>query len=74
MTLGLILALPLFILPALGASAPAAREPPAHHHVADFAKAKALVSPAAPAARAPETDGLSRNRDDCNYGCIDNGD
>jgi hypothetical protein len=22
--------------------------------------------------RLPETDGLSRNRDDCNYGCIDN--
>ena len=73
MTLGFMLALPLFIVPALAASGPEAQERAAHHHLVDFAKAKALVSPAAPAARAPEIDGLSRNPDDCNYGCIDNG-
>ena len=44
------------------------------HHMANFAKATALVAPAFPAARSPslpETDGLSRNDEDCNYGCID---
>jgi len=44
------------------------------HHMAKFAKATALVAPALPAARSsslPETDGLSRNDEDCNYGCID---
>ncbi len=44
------------------------------HHMANFAKATALAAPALPAARPPslpETDGLSRNDEDCNYGCID---
>ena len=42
-------------------------------HRATFAKATALAAPSpVPSKRAPrETDGLSRNGDDCNYGCID---
>jgi hypothetical protein len=32
------------------------------------------ASPGAPQPRMHETDGLSRNADDCNFGCIDNGD
>jgi hypothetical protein len=43
------------------------------HHRATFAKATALAVPSPVLSRpAPrETDGLSRNDDDCNYGCID---
>ena len=73
--LGFILAVPLFAFPALGAPAHKAGHKTAHHRVADFAKARALVSPKSyvPAPRKPETDGLSRNPDDCaKYGCIDN--
>ncbi len=60
---------------------------PAHHHAADFAKARALVSPQpvlVPEAvlptgpenqgrltAAPETNGLGRADDECNLGCID---
>jgi hypothetical protein len=44
-------------------------------HGMDFAKARALAPSMAPVLaperRAPETDGLSRNDEDCNYGCID---
>jgi hypothetical protein len=48
------------------------------HHKANSADAKALAPLwATPAAAAPyaahETDGLSRDPDDCNFGCIDNG-
>ena len=74
--IGFILAIPLFAIPALGASS--AHEEghhTAHHRVADFANVRALVTPGSyvPAARKPETDGLSRNPDDCaKYGCIDN--
>jgi len=74
--IGFILAIPLFAIPALGAPAHEAGHKTAHHRVADFAKARALVSPGSyvPAPRKPETDGLSRNPDDCaKYGCIDNG-
>jgi hypothetical protein len=75
MALGFILALPLFARPALGAPAHDAGHRPAHHRIADSAKARALVSLGSyvPAPRKPETDGLSRNPDDCaKYGCIDN--
>lgn len=72
MALALILAIPLFARPALGASGHDAHKP-AHHRVAEFAAATALVSPAAPVWRAPETDGLSRDAADCSRGdCIDN--
>jgi len=61
---------------AYAASAPDPTQEPARHHQADFAKAKALAPkpslPPAPAERVPETDGLSRNVEDCNYGCVDN--
>ncbi|MBV9289538.1 MAG: hypothetical protein JO288_17275 [Hyphomicrobiales bacterium] len=70
--LGFLVAMPLFALPALGASAPEVRHNPAHHLVAEFAKARALASPLAPAGSVRETDGLSRNVEECNMGCIDN--
>jgi hypothetical protein len=31
------------------------------------------ATPGSASSSRPETDGLSRNPDDCNYGCIDNG-
>lgn len=70
--LGLLLAMSTFILPALGAHQV---RPPERHRVADFAKARALASPPInllpTTSHAPETDGLSRNDEDCNMGCID---
>ena len=39
--------------------------------VADFAQARAYVSLVKPVAQAPETDGLSREDKECNFGCID---
>jgi hypothetical protein len=74
--IGFILAVPLFAIPVLGAAAHEEGHRTAHHRVADFAKARALASPESyvPAPRRPETDGLSRNPDDCaKLGCIDNG-
>jgi hypothetical protein len=87
MALGFILAIPLFALPALGAPAHETGHKPAHHRAADFAKARALVnSPPVLIPEAvlplgaeyhgqqrplPETDGLSRADDECNFGCID---
>jgi hypothetical protein len=42
------------------------------HHRATFAKATALAAPSTdPSKGAREADGLSRNDDDCNHGCID---
>jgi hypothetical protein len=73
--LGFILAIPLFALPAHSAPAYEACHKPPHNRIADSAKARALVSPGSYvlAPRKPETDGLSRNPDDCaTYGCIDN--
>ena len=73
--LGFILSVPLFALRAHGARAYEAGHKPPHHRIADSAKPRALVSPGSyvPAPRKPETDGLSRNPDDClKYGCIDN--
>jgi len=85
--LAFILAIPLFALPALGAPAHETGHKQAHHHVADFAKARALVStPPVLVPEAvlplgaeyhgqqrplPETDGLGRNDEECNFGCID---
>ena len=73
MAVGFLLAIPLFALPAHGAPAHETGHKPAQHRVADFADATAYVSPAAPIAQAPETDGLSRDAADCRRGgCIDN--
>jgi hypothetical protein len=74
MALGFILAVPLFALPALSASGPEVKynhRVSHNHRVAHIAKAEALVSLAAPVPREPETDGLSRNDEDCNMACID---
>ena len=73
MPLGFPLAIPLFALPALGAPAHVGVSKPAHHRAADFAQATAYVSPVTPVLRAPQTDGLSRNAEECSRGgCIDN--
>jgi hypothetical protein len=69
--LAFILAIPLFALPAHGAPAHDAGYQPAHHRVSDFAQARAYVAPTTPIAQAPETDGLSRKDEECNFGCID---
>jgi hypothetical protein len=71
-TLGLILAIPLFAFPALGAPAHETGHKPAHHRATDFAAATTPVRPAAPVADAHKTDGLSRKDEDCSRGgCID---
>jgi hypothetical protein len=44
----------------------------AHVKISPTATALAPTWAMSPAGRVPETDGLSRNPDDCNYGCIDN--
>jgi hypothetical protein len=71
MALGFLLAIPLFALPAHGAPAHDTGHRPAQHRVADFAEARAYVSPVTPIAQAPETDGLSRKDEECNFGCVD---
>jgi hypothetical protein len=71
--LAFTLAASLFALPALGAAAHNRGHKPAQHRVADFGEAGAYVSPVTPVAKAPETDGLSRNGEECSRGgCIDN--
>ena len=68
-----------------GSSAPVSRHLTFHHKSVDpRAIAQVPATPALfsldffgsyiPAPRKPETDGLSRNRADCVYGCIDSGD
>jgi hypothetical protein len=69
--LGFVLAIQLFALPALGAPAHDTGYQPAHHRAADFAEARAYASPTTTFAQAPETDGLSRKDEECNFGCID---
>ncbi len=69
--LGFVLAIPLFAVPALGAPTHLEGSKPAHHRVADFTQATAYVSLVTPTAQAPETDGLSRKDDECNFGCVD---
>jgi hypothetical protein len=44
----------------------------AHVEISRDASALAPAWAMSAAGRVPETDGLSRNRDDCNYGCIEN--
>jgi hypothetical protein len=67
-----ILAVPLLARPALGSLAHETAYRSAHHRVADFATATALVKPAAPVAEEHKTDGLSRKDEDCSRGgCID---
>jgi hypothetical protein len=65
--LGFILAIPLFAVPALGAPAHETGYRPAHHRVAEFAAATALVKPAAPIAEEdgwpqPQGRGLQQGR------------
>ena len=71
MAFGVLLAIPLFALPAHGAPAYDTGHKPAQRRVADFAQARAYVSLVKPVAQAPETDGLSRDDKECNFGCID---
>jgi hypothetical protein len=76
MALGFLLAIPLFALPAQGAPVHGAAQEPARHQAhqsQDFAIARAFVSPAPAVFPAHETDGLSRNAEECSRGgCIDN--
>jgi hypothetical protein len=69
--LGFLLAVPLFALPAHGATAYDTGHKAAQHRVADFAEATAYASPLAPVAQGQETDGLSRKDEECNFGCVD---
>jgi hypothetical protein len=69
--LGFLLAIPLFALPTHGAPAYDTGHRPAQHRAADVAEARAYVSPTTPVAQAPETDGLSRKDEECNFGCVD---
>jgi hypothetical protein len=70
--LGVAAAAPVMSDPLDTAGVPTSGHPTIHHK-ATLAKANALAAPSLvsskPALR--ETDGLSRNDDDCNYGCID---
>jgi hypothetical protein len=67
------LAISQFSLPALGATAHDTEHKAAQHRVADFGEARAYVSLAPSVAKAPETDGLSRDGGECSRGgCIDN--
>jgi hypothetical protein len=74
--LGVLVPSPITTYSAASASAPAMDRSHPHHKV-NSADARALApfwaTPAAGArSSARETDGLSRNRADCNFGCIDN--
>jgi hypothetical protein len=72
MALGFILTVPALAIPALGAPAPGAIQNPEHHHVVNFANAQAFVTSAtAPTLRAKEIDGLGREDEECNVGCVD---
>jgi hypothetical protein len=76
MRVGLILVTPLLALPAQGAPMDGTAKKPAHHQARqaqDFANARAFVSPQRSVFRPHETDGLSRNAEECSRGgCIDN--
>jgi hypothetical protein len=70
--LGLILTVPLLAIPALGAPAPTAIQNPEHPQMVNFANAQAFVTSAtAPILRAKEIDGLGREDEECNVGCVD---
>jgi hypothetical protein len=71
MALALPLAVSLFALPALAATAHDEEHKPAQHRVVHFGEARAYVSPVTPVAQGPETDGLGRNDEQCNMGCVD---
>jgi hypothetical protein len=80
LALGIALEVPASAYAALGASGPVHTHRVIHHRsVVAHAEAPAPAAAYAPASLYRfgdhETDGLSRNRDDCvTYGCIDNGD
>jgi hypothetical protein len=70
--LGFILTVPVLAIPALGAPAPAVTQNPEHHQMVNFANAQAFVTSAtAPILRAKEIDGLGREDEECNVGCVD---
>jgi hypothetical protein len=74
--IGVFLVIPLLAVPVFSAPTREQGQKTAHHRVADFAKARALMSPGSyvPVLPKPGIDGLSRNPGDCaRLGCIDNG-
>ncbi len=80
LALGIALAVPASAYAALGTSGPVHTHPVVHHRSRVVARAEVPAPAPAYAPARPyqfgdhETDGLSRNSDDCaTYGCIDNG-
>jgi hypothetical protein len=70
--LAFTLSITLFALPALGAPTHKAAAKPAQNWIADLANAQAFANPAKHRWPAAETDGLSRNDEECSRGgCID---
>jgi len=68
---GFVLTRPIPAFAQVGAQPSHKHEAHVHHFMAIPRTATALVPAPATAVRIPETDGLSRNADDCNMGCID---
>jgi hypothetical protein len=69
LSIGVALAAPASALAAHGVHLP--HNPVVHMH--RFAKARAYAPALLWAVPAKDTDGLSRNPEDCNMGCVDNG-
>jgi hypothetical protein len=68
---GFALTTPIPVYALIGAQPTYKHKSHAHHVMAIPRTATALMPAPATAVRAPETDGLSRNDDDCRFGCID---
>jgi hypothetical protein len=70
--LAFTLSIALLAPPALGAPTHKAAAKPAQNWVPDLTNARAFVNPAKRSWPAAETDGLSRNHEECSRGgCID---
>ena len=69
---GILVASSVVTYPAVGANASESSRHSVHRHDVEY---RAFVPPTNTVVRQhmPETDGLSRDANDCDYGCIDNG-
>jgi hypothetical protein len=68
---GFALTTPISVYAQVGAQPTYKHKAHVHHFMAIPRTATALTPAPATTVRAPETDGLSRNDNDCNFGCID---
>ena len=68
---GFALTTPISVYAQVGAQPTYKHKAHVDHITAIPSAATALMPAPATAVRAPETDGLSRNDDDCKFGCID---